>query len=129
MPKDKVYATAEGEIYLATVGQKRGLIDELGGISDAIALARKEAGLSDSVPVVMEGTAESLLEALFLNPDASASEVQAALTRFEEAWLRQVSKWALGGHVEELRPFAASLSPLLAGESVVVALPFALRLH
>lgn len=129
MPKDKVYDTAEGEIYMAAVGKKRGLIDELGGFSRALEIARQEAGLKKDIPVVIEGTVDSLVEALFLGPEPNAEEVQAALQRFEQGRLEAASRWALGSSVEELRPFAASLSPLLAGESVVAALPYAITVR
>lgn len=129
MPADKVYATAQGEIYLATVGKQRGLIDELGGISRALEVARQEAGLKKDIPVEIEGAAESLLESLFLGSEPNAQEIQAALTRFEQARIASISRWALGTSVQELKPFAAVLAPLFAGESVVVALPYTITIH
>lgn len=130
MPKDEVYATAEGEIFLARTGKKRGLIDEIGGLEHAIEVARKEAKLSDDIPVVVEGAAESILEALFLGPEPAASEIEAALRRYEERRLEAMAKLALGEQsIANLRPFAAALSPLLEGETVVAALPFAIEIH
>jgi protease-4 len=129
MPAEKVYATAEGEIFLAPTGKKRGLIDEIGGLEKAIEIARKEANLSGDIPVVVEGAADSLLEALLLGPEPAASEIEAALRRYEQRRLEATAKWALGSHVEELRPFAAAISPLFEGESVVAALPFAIEIH
>ncbi len=114
---------------MATVGKQRGLIDELGGVSRALEVARKEAGLKKDIPVVIEGAAESLLESLFLGSEPNAQEIQAALTRFEQARLASISRWALGSSVEELKPFAAVLAPLFAGESVVVALPYTITIH
>lgn len=129
MPTDRVYATAEGEIFLAPVGKERGLIDEIGGLDLALEIARKEGDLPQDIPVVVEGAAESILEALLLGPEPAASEVEAALRRYEERRMQSVAQWALGGNLEELRPFAAAISPLLAGESVVAALPYAIDIH
>lgn len=129
LPKEKVYATAEGEIFLATVGKERGLIDELGGIEKALALARQEAKLPESIPVTVEGAEESILESLLLGPDPSESDVEAALRSFESRRFERISEWALGDHLTTLRPFAAAIAPLLDGEQVVAALPYALELR
>lgn len=130
MPKEKVYATAEGEIFLAPTGKARGLIDELGGLEHAVSLARKLAKLPDSAPVVVEGASESILEALLLGPEPAASEVEAALLRYEQRRIESVARLAVGDRgLSHLRPFAASISPLLEGESVVAALPFAIEIH
>lgn len=129
LPKDKVYSTAEGEIFLATVGKERGLIDELGGIEKALALAREQAKLPSDIPVTIEGAQESLLESLLLGPDPSESEVKAALGAYERRQLERLSEWAFGEHVTTLRPFAAAIAPLLDGEQVVAALPYAIELR
>lgn len=129
MDKEKVYATAEGEIYLATTGKERGLIDELGGIQKAIAIAKEEGDLPDDIAVVIEGGPESILEALFLGPEPEAKEVEAALARFEAQRLKAASDWALGGIADDLKPFRAALAPLLAGEVVVAALPYAITIR
>lgn len=124
-----VYATAEGEIFLATTGKKRGLIDELGGIERALAVAREEAHLPEDIPVVVEGASESILESLLLGPEPDAQEVEGALARFETRRLQAATNWALGGVASELEPFRAAVSPLLVGESVVAALPFSIKIH
>ncbi len=129
LPKDRVYKTAEGEIFLATVGKERGLIDELGGISQALAIARKEAKLPDDIPVTLEGTQETLLEALLLGPDPTETDVEAALRAYERRQLERLGEWALGPHVATLRPLSAAIAPLLDGEQVVAALPYSLELR
>jgi protease-4 len=129
LPKEKVYSTAEGEIFLATVGRERGLIDELGGIEKALSLARQQAKLPDNIPVTIEGTEESILESLLLGEEPSESEVETALLSFERRRFERLSAFALGEHVATLRPFAAALAPLLEGEQVVAALPYALELR
>jgi protease-4 len=129
LPKEKVYSTAEGEIFLATVVKERGLIDELGGLEKALSLARQQAKLPENIPITVEGAQESLLESLFLGPDASESDVEAALRSYERRQFERMGEWTLGPHVTTLRPFAAAIAPLLDGEQVVAALPFALELR
>lgn len=123
LPLDRVRATAEGAIFSATVGKERGLVDELGGLTRALGLARELARLDEDTPVVVEGAAESLLETLLLGEGAEAGEVEAALVRFHERQARMAGRWP---DLESLRPFAAALAPLLSGESVVAALPYAI---
>jgi hypothetical protein len=73
--------------------------------------------------VSVEGAREGLLEMLLLGDSASESEVRAALLRFEEqrALLRKLPK--------AFRVHASSLSPLLSGETAVVALPLGVSLQ
>ncbi len=129
LPKEKVYSTAEGEIFLATVGKERGLIDELGGIEKALSIAREKAKLPDDIPVTLEGTEESLLESLLLGPEPSEADIAAALSAFQQRQVERLGRWALGPHVAALRPLSAAIAPMLEGEEVVAALPFALELH
>jgi protease-4 len=128
MKAEDVYATAEGEIFLATTGQKRGLIDELGGIETALAVARKEGNLPDDIAVVVEGDSESILETLLLGPEPDAQEVEEALARFEARRVQAAADWALGD-ARSLEPFRAAVSPLFAGESVVAALPYSIEIR
>ncbi len=125
MDKAAVYETAEGAIFLARTGKQRGLLDELGGLSQAITVARKEARLHDDVPVVVEGAAESLFESLLLGPEPDAGEVQVAIERFRRRQAEASLPFSDLRALEMLRPFAASIQPLLDGESVVAALPIA----
>ncbi len=129
MDPGRVEETAEGEIFLAETGQERGLIDELGGLSKAIEIARSEAGLPKSTPVVMEGVADTLLETLFLGDQPEAQEIRAAVERFEAARLASIARFSLGHAFQRLEPYQAALAPLFSGESVVAALPFAIELH
>lgn len=48
MPKDKVNFIARGRVWTGTDALKIGLVDELGGLKDAIAYAAKEAGIKDT---------------------------------------------------------------------------------
>jgi protease-4 len=120
LPNDAVRGIAEGRIWSGAQGRDRGLVDELGGLSTALDLARKLSGLGRDASVTVEGGRESLLEMLLVGDDASSAEIRAAMTRFEHdhALLSELPK--------ELRASAATLGPLFHGEHVVAALPFAL---
>ena len=48
MPKDKVNFIARGRVWTGTDALKIGLVDELGGLKDAIAYAAKEVGIKDT---------------------------------------------------------------------------------
>lgn len=120
MPADKVLVSAEGRIWSGPQGLERGLVDELGGLGAAVAAAKKLAGLDAKAPVNVAGAAEGFLEMLSLDEGADEAKVAAALARFDAR-----RNLLLDALPQELRPFAAALGPLLAGESVVAALPFA----
>ncbi len=126
LPIDKVRATAEGAIFSAVTGKERGLVDELGGLERALEVARDLAHLDADTPVVVEGGSENLIEALLLGENADAGDVEAALMRFRAKQAKLAGEFP---NFEALRPFSASLAPLLAGEAVVAALPYAFEVR
>jgi protease IV len=123
MPADKVLANAEGRIWSGPQGLERGLVDELGGLGDAIVEARKLGKVPADSAVSVEGAADGLLELLGLDDDEqNSSHIAAAVARFQAR-----PHISLDVLTPELRPFAAALAPLFMGESVVAALPYAIR--
>ena len=124
MPVPKVHEIAQGRIWSGAQGKKIGLVDELGGLSRAIQIARDAAGLDDRAPVVVEGGKESMLSTLLLGEDASESEISHAVERVTS------ERKLLMAHVPvEYRRFFSSLSPLAARETTLAALPFGLVLR
>jgi protease-4 len=123
MPEAKVRESAEGRIFSGLQGKERGLVDEIGGLSNALAWVKKRAGLAPDVPVSLEGARESLLDLLLLGEEADESQARAALVRFERehSLLLQIPP--------KLRASVGALQPLLAGETAIAALPFALELR
>lgn len=119
IPKEKLRESAEGRIWSGEQGKARGLVDEFGGLSRALEVARNLAGLKEDAPVVVEGAREGLLETLMLGDDANAEEIERAAARL------QLRHLPLGRLPEELIPFAAGVQAL-SRESVVAALPFGL---
>ncbi|HEX4334853.1 MAG TPA: signal peptide peptidase SppA [Polyangiaceae bacterium] len=123
VPVDAIRAVAEGRIWSGVQGLKLHLVDELGGLGRALDLARTAAKLDAETPVRVEGISESILENLFSSDDeeATADEatLEAALLRVEERRHVVLDKIA-----EPLRPYIASLAPLVEGELAVAALPY-----
>jgi len=120
LPVDKVQAVAQGRIWSGTQGLERHLVDELGGITRAIAVARTLGKLDDQAPIELVGQRESLFETLVVGEDADAETVSRAVRRVSE------TRGTLLTKVEpELRPQLATLAPLLSRETVLAAVPFA----
>lgn len=115
---------AEGRIYSGVQGKEHGLVDELGGLSDALAEAKRLAGLGADAPVSVEGLTESLLERLLLGESAESGVLARALER------AQGRRAALAELIPaEHRAFVTSLEPLTGRERVTAALPFAFSLR
>jgi protease-4 len=123
-PVDEIRKIAEGRIWSGEHGLGIKRVDSLGGLGDAIALAKKQAGLDESAEVKIEGGADSLLELLDIESDADEATLRAALTRF-----RSTLPGPLEGLAAPLRPYASSLAPLLGDERVLTAVPFALQIR
>jgi protease IV len=51
MPAEAVHEIAKGRVWTGADAADRGLVDELGGLDTAVALARREVGLPDSAPL------------------------------------------------------------------------------
>lgn len=123
MPREKVEEHAQGRIWSGKQGLERGLVDQLGGVTDAIRHARKLAGLPDNAPVTIEGSQESLLEMLLVGENADEAQVRSALSALQA---RSVVVRELP---VSLRRYASALGPLASGERVVAALPFGMALE
>ncbi len=123
MEVEKVRASAEGHIWSGDQGLGRGLIDEIGGLSEALTAARKAAHLDAEIPVTVEGGRESLLDSLLISDDASDADAAAALAR------QGAVKSLLNEVPFELRAAVSSFSPLTGREHVAVALPYRLLIH
>lgn len=123
LPVDHIRGIAEGRIWSGTQGLDHKLIDEFGGLTEAIALAKTRANLEPDTEVRIESGPETLLDLLSLNPDADDATIRAALVR-----LRATPPTWVDGLAEPIRPYAASLAPLLGKERVLAAVPFALDL-
>lgn len=62
LSKQQVDAIARGRVWTGAQAKERGLIDAFGGFDDALAEARKRAGLSSGTPVEIDDEVESEVE-------------------------------------------------------------------
>jgi protease-4 len=123
LPREKVEEIAQGRIWSGKQGLERGLVDQLGGVTDAIRAARKLGDLPNDAPVTVEGDQDSLLEMLLVGEDANEEQVKQALAAYQARSL-VISKLP-----PALRSYASALGPLASGERFVAALPFGLSLE
>jgi protease-4 len=120
---DKVEEVAQGRIWSGKQGLDRGLVDQLGGVTDAIAHARKLAKLAEDAPVTVEGGQDSLLEMLLVGQDANEEQVKQAIAAY------QARSLVIRELPPAVRRYASALGPLASGERVVAALPFGISLE
>jgi protease-4 len=113
MDRERVLASAEGRIWSGADGLERGLVDRLGGLDTALALARERAGLEADSPIVEWPARRSPLEALLEAFQGQDPTETAAL-----AWL-ETELGAASGALRFLRFVQGD-------EHVAVALPFGL---
>jgi protease-4 len=122
IPVERVAASAEGRIFGGRDGVTRGLVDEIGGLAEAIARARSMAGLAPDARFAVAGEASGLLQALGDDDPPNAGNAGNAA--------RSVAPLAgLGAVALELVPFVESLLPLAQHERALCAMPFALTVR
>jgi protease-4 len=123
LSRENVEEIAQGRIWSGKQGLDRKLVDQLGGVVDAIAQARKLSDLAKDAPVTVEGDKESLLEMLLVGQDANEEQVKAALAAY------QARSLVIRELPPSLRRYASALGPLASGERFVTALPFGISLE
>lgn len=119
MTRDQVAESAEGKIFSGLEGKKRGLVDEIGGLSAALAKARELAKLPENAHVAVIGGKPTFLDALEPGGQGEAHIRAAAFSPMTV--LERVAP--------DLVPFVASLAPLAEGERAVVAVPFSITVR
>jgi protease-4 len=123
LTRERVEEIAQGRIWSGKQGLDRGLVDQLGGVTDAIRQARKLAELPADAPVTVEGDKDSLLEMLLVGPDADEEQVKQALAAY------QARSLVIRELPPSVRRYASALGPLASGERFVTALPFGISLE
>ncbi|GAA0992322.1 signal peptide peptidase SppA [Acrocarpospora macrocephala] len=82
--RERAHELARGRVWTGADARENGLVDELGGLEDALTLARKRAGLPVDAPVRSYPRLNPLER---LRPAESSEDKAAALTRIRlEAW-------------------------------------------
>jgi protease-4 len=129
IPVDSVAGAAEGRIFAGPVTKELHLVDEWGGMEDAIAEAKKLAHLDANAPVRVAGETGAIFDWFDDDDDERADDARSSL-------LTRIAARAAGSPVladdplgPEARTFVASVAPLAGNEKTVAALPFVLLLH
>ncbi len=93
---DDIDAIAQGRVWTGAQALDRGLVDQLGGLNDAIAYAAKQAKLGNDYAVRYMQPPTSAFQRFFLGVSNSAStKVLAALgVSLPESWLRALPRLA-----------------------------------
>ncbi|MCA8965744.1 MAG: signal peptide peptidase SppA [Planctomycetes bacterium] len=121
MTRDGVDKIAGGRVWSGSQAVELGLVDEIGGVEDAVAMVRKKAGLADDVEVVHMPQPKSFADAIL----ASMFESQVA-AGLDAQLLRSV--------LDRARQFPAVLAVLRdalgteAGPRVYALVPSGLRI-
>ena len=116
-----------GELVESASAHAMGLVDELGGLSNAIAMARERASLAPDVPVIIDGEVDPLKELLGLSDDADDETVRLALAGAAGRSLTGTPTWMAALSSQDRRHLY-SLMPLLGHEQVIAVMPFAVKL-
>ena len=115
IPVERVAESAEGRIFSGREGKTRGLVDELGGLAEAVGRARTLAGLAADARIAVVGEPSGFLATLGEDEPQSRASLPGASVIAQAA--------------PELVPFVDSLAPVLDREHIVCALPFALTVR
>jgi len=117
IPVERVAVFAEGRIFSGRESKARGMVDELGGLREAVARARDLAGLPPDARVGVAEAMPTFFQMLVEDePEGEARQANAA-----SIFHRAVPP--------ELAAFASSVEPLALGEHAICALPFALTVR
>jgi len=117
IPVDRVQASAEGRIFSGRESKTRGLVDELGGLREAVVRARELARLPADARVAAADESPGLLQTLVQDePEGDAQRANAV-----SVLQRSVP--------EDVAAFVSSIGPFAKGEHAICALPFALTVR
>jgi protease IV len=126
---DAIAPSAEGRIFGGIEAKERGLVDAIGGLSEAIDLAVKLAALPADTPVEVVDDDSGLLD-LLGERDGDANSSAAAGPAVEASARRAAREAVLppgwGAALPGAEVFLGSLAPLLAGERALAAVPYGL---
>ena len=116
MERSAVLSAAEGRVMTAQDGKTLGLIDDMGGLSEALRRARTAAGLGADSAVELWPSTKGMLDTI---NDLLSGNGEDGAQSLERAWLR---RHPLGATLP-LEPWAATLRTM-AAEGVVLVPPY-----
>jgi protease IV len=112
LDKAKVDAVARGRVWTGAAAKERGLVDSMGGLTDALAAARKRAGVppQEELDFTVFGEARGLFSSLGGEPgvDAGLAAVQPDLPPALRSLVRESgldSAWMLEPGLKAVQPF------------------------
>jgi len=97
-PVADIEAVARGRVWTGRDALEAGLVDELGGLRDAVRIARERASLSEDAPV---------LGAIRIPPLARLSRPRNS--EDPRTWVRTALPWAMTGTIKDLTDMATAL--------------------
>jgi protease-4 len=124
---DKIAPNAEGRIFSGTEGKARGLVDELGGLGDAIARARELAHLPADARVDAVSASRPLLDSLGAGGSDDGEEGESEKAPSLGSPPRAID--LVTDVAPDLAPFVGSFLPLARGERAVAAVPYAILIR
>ncbi len=120
---EEVQKGAEGRIFGGKRAVELKLVDELGGLEDAITYALGQAGLDKDGTVRIRGEAGGFAELLGGDAEAESKVVQQAASQLDP------SQKLLEAFPAEVRSWVFAAMPMASGESAVLLTPFAIVVH
>jgi len=81
---DQVHEVARGRVWTGADAAANGLVDHLGGLETAVALARRQAGLPDSAPLRLFPRSHPLDR--LRPPESSEDRAAAPASLLAESW-------------------------------------------
>ena len=126
--KSDVAGFAEGRIFGGKTAKEKGLVDQIGGLSDAVSYALQQANLEPDGAVVIVSEKGGLAELFGGGDEAKADakiEERAKAAANDMSPMAQISRTL----PPEALTWLESASPLFDGETAVTALPFAVVLR
>lgn len=132
MPRERVEASAEGRIFSGREAKERGLVDELGGLRDALARARALAALPADASVEVHGARRGFLEALSGGESGAEGGGDDTESHVAEESARRLAGRERGAAElarrisPELADGVDAFAPLLDGEQALATSPFVL---
>lgn len=116
LDKAKVDAVARGRVWAGAAAKERGLVDSMGGLTDALAAARKRAGVpaQEELELTVVGEAHGLLSSPGGEPGVAGvlAAQQPELPPALRALVRESgleSAWALEPGLKAVQPFTLSV--------------------
>src|SRR3954453_3685469 len=120
MPREAVHDVARGRVWTGADAARIGLVDTLGGLRDAVRIARLRAGLSDDAPVRPAGSVPMLAR---LKSPRSSEDPRAAASMSTSTGMAMATDW-----LDAWGPFAQPANPLgLPALGPLAMLPVTLR--